>query len=92
MKALTLALFLSTTLSATFSLTSTTPVANPSQLARRPTGHLDQHSKSGRWYFAATGHAVYCYGPVMTLPQANGDIQKVATFCRDGQAVVPLKD
>ncbi len=43
------------------------------------------------WYFAATGHAVYCYGPVMTLPLANGDLQKVATFCRDGQAVVPLK-
>jgi hypothetical protein len=53
---------------------------------------MDQHSKGGRWYFAASGHAVYCYGPVMTLPQANGDIQKVATFCRDGQAVVPLKD
>jgi hypothetical protein len=53
---------------------------------------MEQHSKGGRWYFAANGHAVYCYGPVMTLPQANGDIQKVATFCRDGQAVVPLKD
>ena len=62
-----------------------------SQTAAR-TGHVEQHSKSGRWYFAASGHAVYCYGPVMTLPQANGDIQKVATFCRDGRAVVPLKD
>jgi hypothetical protein len=29
---------------------------------------------------------------VMTLPQANGDLQKVATFCRDGETVVPLKD
>jgi len=86
MKALTLALFLSAT------FTSATPVTNPALPARRPTGHLEQHSKGGRWYFAATGHAVYCYGPVMTLPQANGDIQKVATFCRDGQAVVPLKD
>jgi hypothetical protein len=28
----------------------------------------------------------------MTLPQANGGLQKVATFCRDGQTVVPLKD
>jgi hypothetical protein len=92
MKALTLALFLSATLSTTFSLTSATPVGNQAQPPRRPTGRLDQHSKGGRWYFAATGHAVYCYGPVMTMPQANGDIQKVATFCRNGQAVVPLKD
>ena len=35
---------------------------------------------------------VYCYGPVMTVPSATGDLQKVATFCRDGSAVVPLKD
>ena len=72
-----------------FSLT----VAKPTPQVRRPSGHLEQqHSKSGRWYFAASGHAVYCYGPVMTLPQANGDLQKVATFCRDGKTVVPLKD
>jgi hypothetical protein len=80
MKVLTLALLFSLTL------------ANPAQQERRPSGHVEQHSKGGRWYFAANGHAVYCYGPVMTLPQANGDLQKVATFCRDGQAVVPLKD
>ncbi|MGA8440928.1 MAG: hypothetical protein WB762_06345 [Candidatus Sulfotelmatobacter sp.] len=84
MKALTLALL--------FSSTFTMTVAQPAQPDRRPTGHVEQHSKSGRWYFAASGHAVYCYGPVMTLPQANGDLQKVATFCRDGRAVVPLKD
>jgi len=80
MKALTLALL--------FSMT----VAKPTTPARQLTSRLDQHSKGGRWYFAANGHAVYCYGPVMTLPQANGDLQKVATFCRDGRAVVPLKD
>ncbi|MFZ0771825.1 MAG: hypothetical protein WCA49_07575 [Candidatus Sulfotelmatobacter sp.] len=88
MKALTLALLLSMTSSTTFSMT----VAKPAQPERRPSGRLDQPAKSGRWYFAASGHAVYCYGPVMTLPQANGDLQKVATFCRDGRAVVPLKD
>jgi hypothetical protein len=80
MKALTLALL--------FSIS----VAKPPQVERHPTSHLDKRSKGGRWYFAATGHAVYCYGPVMTVPQANGDLQKVATFCRDGRAVVPLKD
>jgi len=28
----------------------------------------------------------------MTVPRSNGALQRVATFCRDGQAVVPLKD
>ncbi len=79
MKALTLALL--------FTMT----IARPAQPDRRPTGQLE-HSKGGQWYFAATGHAIYCYGPVMTVPTANGDLQKVATFCRDGRAVVPLKD
>jgi len=80
MKVLTLALL--------FSFTT----AKPAQPVRRPTGHLEQHSKGGRWYFAANGHAVYCYGPVMTLPQANGNLQRVATFCNEGKSVVPLKD
>jgi hypothetical protein len=48
--------------------------------------------KGGQWYFAATGHAVYCYGPVMTMPQAHGGLMKVATFCRGDQTIVPLKD
>jgi hypothetical protein len=81
MKALTLALLLSL------------PVPRLAPMPpRQPAGHLAQHSKGGRWYFAAHGHAVYCYGPVMTVPRANGDLQRVATFCRDGSAVVPLKD
>ena len=82
MKALTLALLLSLP---TFQLA-------PQKAVRQPTGHVTRHSNGGRWYFAASGHAVYCYGPVMTVPRANGDLQKVATFCRDGSAVVPLKD
>jgi len=80
MKVLTLALLFSFT------------VAKPPPPARQPSGHVERHTKGGRWYFAANGHAVYCYGPVMTLPQANGDLQRVVTFCRDGQTVVPLKD
>ncbi len=82
MKALTLALMFSLPL---------TPLS-PHKPLRQPTSEISRHSKGGRWYFAASGHAVYCYGPVMTLPRANGDIQRVATFCRDGSAVVPLKD
>jgi hypothetical protein len=82
MKVLTLALM--------FSL----PVGSltPQKPLRQPTSHLTRRSKGGRWYFAASGHAVYCYGPVMTIPSASGDLQRVATFCRDGGAVVPLKD
>jgi hypothetical protein len=59
---------------------------------RQPTSQIAKRAKGGRWYFAASGHAVYCYGPVMTVPRANGDLQRVATLCRDGSAVVPLKD
>jgi len=80
MKALTLALLLSL------------PVPKLAPPPRQPVGHLAQHSKGGRWYFAASGHAIFCYGPVMIVPRANGNLQKVATFCRDGRAVVPLKE
>jgi len=80
MKVLTLALMLSLS------------VVKPAQPERRLTGHLEHKTNGGRWYFAASGHAVFCYGPVKTLPKANGNLQRVATFCRDGQAVVPLKD
>jgi hypothetical protein len=96
MKAPTLALLFSLLFSITLSTTTfSMSVAAPAQQRpdRRPASQIQRaQSKGGQWYFAASGHAVYCYGPVMTLPQANGDLQKVATFCRDGRAVVPLKD
>jgi hypothetical protein len=76
----------------TTSATSGLTMATPTSAVRQPYSRMAKHSKGGRWYFAATGHAVYCYGPVMTVPTANGDLQHVATFCRDGKAVVPLKD
>jgi hypothetical protein len=82
MKALTLALLLSLPV----------PKLPRAQNLRQPATQTAPRSKGGRWYFAASGHAVYCYGPVMTVPSANGDLQKVATICRDGSAVVPLKD
>jgi hypothetical protein len=82
MKVLTLALLFSLPIS---------PLM-PQKPLRQPTTQMAKRTKGGRWYFAASGHAVYCYGPVMTVPRANGDLQRVATFCRDGSAVVPLKD
>lgn len=48
--------------------------------------------KGGQWYFAENGHAVYCYGPVRFLPQAEGGLQRVATFCQGDKNMVPLKD
>ena len=48
--------------------------------------------KGGKWYFARSGHAVYCYGPVMTVTSVGGSLQRVATFCKGEQIVVPLKD
>ncbi|MGH9538025.1 MAG: hypothetical protein ACRD3H_08875 [Terriglobales bacterium] len=48
--------------------------------------------KGGRWYFAENGHAVYCYGPVRLLPQPEGGLQRVATFCQGDKNMVPLKD
>jgi hypothetical protein len=48
--------------------------------------------KGGKWYFARTGHAVYCYGPVMNVSNTGGDIERVATFCRGDKLLVPLKD
>jgi len=82
MKVLTLALLLSLPGAPLF----------PQKPLPQPAIQLNKRSKGGRWYFAASGHAVYCYGPVMTVPRANGELQRVATFCRDGSAVVPLKD
>lgn len=81
MKALTLALLLSL------------PVPRLVQAPRVPAASpAPQAKKGGRWYFAANGHAVYCYGPVRYLPEADGGLKRVATFCRGDQPIVPLKD
>ena len=52
-----------------------------------------QHARQGgRWYLAENGHAVYCYGPVRFVQQAQGGLLRVATFCQGNQIMVPLKD
>lgn len=61
------------------------PVPHFKQIATTP-------RKGGVWYFARSGHAVYCYGPVMMLPNRVGEIERVATFCKGNQLLVPLKD
>jgi hypothetical protein len=61
---------------------------------RVPTDHAVRKAahKGGQWYFAQTGHAVYCYGPVMMVKEPRGGVQRVATFCKGDKTMVPLKD
>ncbi len=62
---------------------------------RPPAGHAAAKRparKGGQWYFAENGHAVYCFGPVRVLPQPDGGLQRVATFCQGEKNMVPLKD
>jgi hypothetical protein len=48
--------------------------------------------KRGRWHMAEDGHAVFCYGPVVTVNALFGDPKRVATECRGRSANVPLHD
>jgi hypothetical protein len=81
MKALTLALL--------FSL----PIPKIAPPQRGPVETAIHHNrKGGKWYFAANGHAVYCYGPVMYVTEAQGGLKRVATFCQNDQPMVELKD
>jgi hypothetical protein len=66
-------------------------LAPPAKLPVTPSQQASKH-KGGKWYFAQTGHAVYCYGPVMTMPHGQSGLLRVATFCRGDQTMVPLKD
>jgi hypothetical protein len=80
---------------ATFLLSLSLPGTHFAPAPRTPVPHVQpqqQARKGGRWYFAQTGHAVYCWGPVMIVSQVDGSLQRVATFCKDGQTMVPLKD
>jgi hypothetical protein len=57
-----------------------------------PVQQTQAQRAKGKWYLARTGHAVYCYGPVMTVTSTSGDIERVATFCKGDRLLVPLKD
>jgi hypothetical protein len=65
-----------------------TPPAQP-QVVEQTTRNS---RRGGKWFFAANGHAVYCYGPVMYVTEARGGLTRVATFCQNDQPMVPLKD
>jgi hypothetical protein len=82
MNALTLLLLLS------LPVPRITPPAHPPVVEQA----LRHSRKGGKWFFAANGHAVYCYGPVMYVTEAQGGLTRVATFCQNDQPMVPLKD
>lgn len=79
---------------ATLLLSLSLPVSHVAAPPRAPVDHslTKQVRHRGTWYFAANGHAVFCYGPVLLVPDNQGDLQRVATICRGGQTMVPLKD
>jgi hypothetical protein len=79
---------------ATLLLSISLPAATLPAPAKMPADQkaTKQAHKGGRWYFADSGHAIYCYGPVMIVNQPDGGLQRVATFCSDDQTMVPLKD
>ena len=79
------AFLLSIALQASYRIPAPTPSPQP-VTATRPA------RKGGRWYLAESGHAVYCLGPVRLLPQPEGGLQRVATFCEGDKNMVPLKD
>jgi hypothetical protein len=60
--------------------------------ARTPSTKTEASHKGGQWYLADNGHAVYCYGPVRVVTDRNGNLQRVATFCKGDHTIVPLRD
>jgi len=79
---------------ATLALLLSLPGSHITLPPRAPVGRIQQHTarRGGRWYLAENGHAVFCYGPVMLVPNAQNGLQRVATFCAGEKAMVPLKD
>ncbi len=63
------------------------PASEPVAKATAP-----RPQKGGKWYFAANGHAVYCYGPVVTVPSVQSGLLRMATFCQGDKAMVELRD
>jgi len=75
-------------------LSLTLPGTRFAPLPRKPveTAAPARARKGGTWYFAENGHAVYCYGPVIYVTDAQGSLTRVATFCQGEKMIVPVKD
>ena len=64
----------------------------PAHLEPVQVPHHVAQTSHGQWYLADTGHAVYCYGPVVVMPDVQNGLHRVATFCRCNRPMVQLKD
>ena len=79
---------------ATLALLLSLPVSHITPRPVPPPGKVAQARprKGGKWYFAANGHAVYCYGPVVTIPNVRSGLHRVATLCTGDRTMVELRD
>ena len=86
MKALSLAALL---FALSFSVTNKQPMH-----AATLTPTVIKTQPKGQWYLAASGHAVYCYGPIVKVVDWQTEIGflRVATFCRGERPMVKLRD
>ncbi|MGE5205379.1 MAG: hypothetical protein ACM3PW_07175 [Chlamydiota bacterium] len=91
MKRAVFALFAAIVLLAALTQALTLPVQQPLPPRQLPTRRHQPRPK-GKWFMASTGHAVYCYGPVMIVGTWDGGFARVATICRGGRPMVKLKD
>ena len=71
------------------SLPYSKPAVRP--LSPTPTQQTAKKWIRGQWYMAHDGHAIYCYGPVVTMDDLNGP-KRYATYCRGESPLVQLKD
>ena len=53
---------------------------------------LAQDAPKGRWYLAASGRAVHCYGPVVKIGELDGLPHLYATRCLPGSMTVKLHE
>jgi hypothetical protein len=91
MKRVVFALCAAIVLFAALAPAMTLPVQQPLTPRQLVTRHHPPRPK-GKWFMASTGHAVYCYGPVMIVGTWDGGFARVATICRGGRPMVKLKD
>jgi len=74
----------------------TTDVMSIRVSPRKPVVRISpaEPKKAGRWHMAENGHAVFCYGPVVTMnvfPEGS-EPKRYATDCRGASKMVPLHD
>jgi hypothetical protein len=67
-------------------------IVPPQPSQQRPRVISPEPLKHGTWHMAEDGHAVFCYGPVVTINALFGDPKRVATQCRGRSSNVPLHD